>query len=83
MIPNICVERERERERDSPPLPLKADISLDQKLWVTIDYGEKVDKSDTRLHIDLHAKVSTKIAFVNHSKAGWKYRRIENLHPRN
>ena len=34
MIQNICVERERERERE--------------REWDSLDYGEKVDMSDTK-----------------------------------
>ena len=29
------------------PLPLKEEFSLHQKLWDLLDYGEKVDKTDT------------------------------------
>ena len=46
MCPNK--EREREREKAFPPLPLKEEFSLYQKLWDSLDYGEKVDKSDTK-----------------------------------
>ena len=41
----------RERERCislSTPLPFKEEFSLYQKLWDSLNYGEKVDKSDTK-----------------------------------
>ena len=34
----------------SLPLHLKEEFSLYQKLWDTVDYGEKVNKSDTHFH---------------------------------
>ena len=43
--------RVSERERCiflSPPLPLKEEFSLYQKLWDSLDYREKVDKSNTK-----------------------------------
>ena len=40
--------RDREIEKYlSLPLPLKEEFSLYQQLWDLLDYGEKVDKSDT------------------------------------
>ena len=31
-----------------PPLPLKEEFSLYQKLWDSLDYGDKIGKSDKK-----------------------------------
>ena len=51
---NIRVERERERVV-SLSLPLEEEFSLYEKLWDSLDYGEKVDKSYTTF-ICAHSK---------------------------
>ena len=33
----------------SPPLPLNEEFSIYKKLWDSLDYGKKVDKSDTKV----------------------------------